>query len=140
MAVVRRWAADLGWSAHFLSQLTPGEIPTATPARVTAIHRDRVQAAVPEGIITLILPPDMPMSSLAVGDWVLYDGPRITRLLERKTLLTRRAAGSGAPWSGQSIRSGCIPAPCPPYGARLGPGAGPVTGRQRVPVIGQPSG
>jgi ribosome biogenesis GTPase len=88
--------ASLGWSAHFLSQLTLEDIPAATPARLTAIHRDRVQAAEPGGNVTLILPPDMPMSSLAVGDWVLYDGPRITRLLERKTLLTRRAAGSGA--------------------------------------------
>ena len=88
--------ADLGWSAHFLSQLALEEIPDVQPARLTAIHRDRVQAAVPGAIVTLTLPPDMAMASLAVGDWVLYEGTRITRLLERKTLLTRRAAGSGA--------------------------------------------
>ena len=88
--------ADLGWSAHFFSQLALEEIPDVQPARLTAIHRDRVQAAVPGAIVTLTLPPDMAMASLAVGDWVLYEGTRITRLLERKTLLTRRAAGSGA--------------------------------------------
>jgi ribosome biogenesis GTPase len=33
---------------------------------------------------------------LAIGDWVLSDGERICRLLDRKTLLSRRAAGTGS--------------------------------------------
>ncbi len=83
--------ASLGWSHHFMVQL---DDDSGTPARISAIARDRVFALSPEGVMTLITPPDQSTGTFAVGDWVLTDGTRVLRLLDRQTLLQRRAAGS----------------------------------------------
>ena len=90
--------AGLGWSAHFLRQLSLDEIGRFPPARVTTVHRDRIEA-VGEGVASSFgLPPGLPTSDIAVGDWVLTDPdlPRVHRLLDRQTLIARRAAGTGA--------------------------------------------
>lgn len=86
--------SDLGWSAHFHDQLTDDDAPYP-PARISAVHRDRVEALTAQGPVSLTLPPGLPTSNVAVGDWVLTDGPRLHRLLERQSVLTRRAAGKG---------------------------------------------
>ncbi|WP_417481600.1 ribosome small subunit-dependent GTPase A [Maricaulis sp.] len=88
--------AALGWSDYFATQLEPGELEATPPARLCDVHRDRVQALTPDGEITLTLPGDMQAGDLAVGDWVLFDPSehRITRLLERRSILRRRAAGT----------------------------------------------
>jgi ribosome biogenesis GTPase / thiamine phosphate phosphatase len=84
----------LGWTAHFTDNLTPEEM--ALPAvRLTALHRGRVETIGAEGAGELLCPPNMPVSLMAVGDWVLADGPRVGRILPRATLLQRRAAGTG---------------------------------------------
>ena len=90
--------ADLGWSAHFLAQLELDELTTHPPARLTSVHRARVEALADSGPLTLFLRPDMPMADLAVGDWVLVDqhSHRVHRRLDRTSLLQRRAAGTGA--------------------------------------------
>lgn len=91
---------ELGWNADFLRQLDIDEIGRLTPARLTAIHRDRVEALGEDGPCTLLLPPGLTTGEVAVGDWVLAEiGPdlesgRIERVLERKSLLHRRAAGT----------------------------------------------
>jgi ribosome biogenesis GTPase / thiamine phosphate phosphatase len=91
--------ADFGWNTFFACQLDPDD-GALFPVRVMAVHRDRLHVAGP-GIDTLI-------SSFAptageegdagtVGDWLLLDPDtrRPVRRLVRKTLLKRRAAGTG---------------------------------------------
>ena len=90
--------ADLGWSDHFTAQLELDDITVTPPARLTSVHRARVEALSDTGPLTLFLRPDMPMADLAVGDWVLVDqhAHRVHRRLDRTSLLQRRAAGTGA--------------------------------------------
>ena len=83
--------ASLGWSNHFIAQL---DETSGAPARLTSVARDRVTGLTPEGPVDLITPPDMSTGDLAVGDWVLSDGTRIERLLDRQTHLVRRAPGA----------------------------------------------
>lgn len=87
--------ADLGWTAEFAEQITDDDAGKS-PVRLTSVHRARVEGLGETGPITLFLRPDMPMAELAVGDWVLHDLGRITRVLSRHSLMQRRAAGSGA--------------------------------------------
>lgn len=90
--------AGLGWSAHFLSQLDPDEIGSLRPARVAAVHRDRIEALSEGGPLVLVLPAALSTADLAVGDWVLAEAgvPRVARLLDRHSQLHRRAPGSDA--------------------------------------------
>ncbi|MDO8290533.1 MAG: ribosome small subunit-dependent GTPase A [Parvibaculum sp.] len=89
--------ADLGWSAHFSSQIGPDVSANMPPARISDIHRDLVMAKSALGDLTLELPSDMRAGDFAVGDWVLCDpeSGRIHSLLERRTLLRRKTEGSG---------------------------------------------
>ena len=83
---------DLGWSDHFARQLDGSE--PGTPARLTAVHRSLVAALSPDGPLELI--PGLAASDLAVGDWVLHDGAKVTRRLDPKTEIARRGAGEAA--------------------------------------------
>lgn len=86
--------SDLGWSSHFAAQ--HAAFPSDTPFRVASVHRDRLIGLSPNGEIPL-LTPDNPTGSYAVGDWVLADAEyRVRHLLDRRSLLQRRAAGTGA--------------------------------------------
>ncbi|MGP3696076.1 ribosome small subunit-dependent GTPase A [Rhodobacter sp. NSM] len=87
--------ADLGWASDFLRQLDLEDL-AATPCRIAAVHRSRVEALSADGPLSLILPPEFPTGGIAVGDWALCDGTRLLRLLDRRTILSRRAAGTGA--------------------------------------------
>ncbi|WP_170337153.1 ribosome small subunit-dependent GTPase A [Ruegeria arenilitoris] len=86
--------SDLGWSSHFAAQYAAD--PTYTPYRVSAVHRDRLIGMHPDGEATL-LSNNQSTGDFAVGDWVVVDEHmRIQRLLDRRSLLKRRAAGTGA--------------------------------------------
>ncbi len=86
--------SDLGWSSHFAAQHAAES--SCTPFRITAVHRDRLTGLSPDGEFPL-LTPDQSTGSFAVGDWVLADEDRRVRLLlNRRSLLQRRAAGTGA--------------------------------------------
>lgn len=89
---------SLGWSAEFLRQLDIDEIGVLPPARVIAVHRDRLDALTEAGPVRLHLPPGLSAGEVAVGDWVLIDSDltRVVRVLDRKSLLHRRAAGHDA--------------------------------------------
>lgn len=87
--------ARLGWSAFFTAQLSLDEL-ALTFARVAAVHRTRIDVLTPEGPATLPLGHGHPAGDFAVGDWLLADGPRLVRRLDRRSLLARRAAGTGA--------------------------------------------
>lgn len=86
--------SNLGWSSHFAAQHAAN--PSFEPFRVAAVHRDRligINATGEKPLLTL----DRPTGDFAVGDWVLTDEHnRIQHLLERRSLLKRRAAGTGA--------------------------------------------
>jgi ribosome biogenesis GTPase len=91
--------ADLGWNAHFQTQIQPDARDHLTPARVIAVHRGGLDVAGPA--LAIRIPPfaDDPAdeeTTATVGDWLLLDGGRrAVRRLERKSLFKRRAAGTG---------------------------------------------
>lgn len=92
--------ADFGWSAHFDAQLLPEERTNAIPVRVLAVHRSGLDVA-GLGIDRLIDPfiaaDGDDEATATVGDWLLLDPTtfRPRRLLDRKSLFKRRAAGTG---------------------------------------------
>ncbi len=92
--------ADFGWTTFFASQLDLDDPIPPFPARVMAVHRDRLHVAGP-AIDTLIPPfaqtPDDDELVATVGDWLLLDAGtlRPRRLLLRRSLFKRRAAGTG---------------------------------------------
>ncbi|KIC40866.1 GTPase RsgA [Ruegeria sp. ANG-R] len=86
--------SDLGWSSHFAAQYAAD--PSRSPLRIAAVHRDRLIGLSPQGEMPL-LTPDQSTGAYAVGDWVLIDEKqRVHRLLDRRSVLQRRAAGTGA--------------------------------------------
>lgn len=89
--------ADLGWSAHFMSQLDVDELESFTPARLTQIHRSLIEAMTERGTVTVTTQADDSTGDFAVGDWVLLNpAAQIERRLDRMTLLERRVAGGDA--------------------------------------------
>lgn len=88
--------AALGWSRHFQMQTDPADTGLV-PMRAMAVHRSEIEAAGADfsGRIPTLRPDD-DEGQVAVGDWLLVD--RATRmpkrLLERKSLFKRKAAGT----------------------------------------------
>lgn len=87
--------ADLGWTADFMRQLELDEIGTTNPARVTGVHRNRIDALSADGAIELIPASNLNTGDVAVGDWILARGMVALRVLNRRTELQRKAAGTG---------------------------------------------
>ncbi len=84
---------DLGWSPSF-EQDRAMQPDTLTPFRLTEIHRAQMTALGEGGQVTLTTP-KFSAGELAVGDWVLADPEmRIQHVLERRSLLQRRGAGT----------------------------------------------
>lgn len=85
--------SQLGWRAFYSQQLTLEEFEHTLPARIASVHRGRLVALAEQGQLELIPRPE---TNVAVGDWVLAeaDSPRIARVLERRSLLSRLAAGT----------------------------------------------
>src|SRR5687767_9255821 len=87
---------DLGWSPAFQAGLDPEEL-AAAPVRVAAVHRNGLDVIGPAGGRRIATGAALPSSEVAVGDWLLLDDAgRPLRRLERKSLIVRRAAGTGA--------------------------------------------
>jgi ribosome biogenesis GTPase len=86
--------ADLGWSDHFARQIAADEA-AQLPLRLIGIERSRASGLGAAGTLTLHFPPGLRSGAVAVGDWVLADPAtaRILRVLARRSLLTRKAAG-----------------------------------------------
>ncbi len=86
--------SDLGWSSHFAAQHTVHA--QFSPFRITGVHRDRL-VGMNETAEMSLLAPGHSTGDFAVGDWVLADDQnRVQHLLDRRSLLQRRAAGTGA--------------------------------------------
>ena len=80
----------LGWGEDFARQGGEGR-----PLRVTSVHRARLMALGPEGSVELIPHSSLSTGEIAVGDWVRAEGPVALCVLERRSLLQRKAAGTG---------------------------------------------
>lgn len=90
----------LGWSHFFQQQLSLEEWELTVPARVFAVHRNTFDVAGEHGRQTITLPGNWhrrdPEELPTVGDWLLLDWStgQAQKLLERKSLFRRKAAGS----------------------------------------------
>jgi len=82
----------LGWDAHFSSQIDIELLARTPPARILAVHRSGFEAR-GDGFETAL----PPRADATVGDWLLIerDRPMASRLLDRKSVLARRAPGTG---------------------------------------------
>ncbi len=84
---------QLGWQAFFQQQLNLEEFEQAIIARVIAHHRGEYRVLSPQGEFTLPRLTSMP--ALVLGDWLLLSVEgQFQRLLERKSLFARKAAGA----------------------------------------------
>lgn len=86
---------DFGWGPHFQAQLREEDAGTL-PVRVIAVHRDALEVAGPSfagRVLPVRAEDDEP--SATTGDWILLDAAtrRPTRVLERRGLFKRKAAG-----------------------------------------------
>ncbi|SNY90370.1 ribosome biogenesis GTPase [Cohaesibacter sp. ES.047] len=87
--------SELGFTAHFMSQLDINELDTLTPFRITEIQRTIVMGLGESGARPLRTPHKVPTSDFGVGDWVLTDHTdQIVRRLDPKSELKRRSAGT----------------------------------------------
>ncbi len=85
--------ANLGWHPFFQQQLDLSEWGSALPVRVVEQHKSRLIAYGDNGAVSLDIPPSLPPTT--VGDWLLLNNEqRISRVLERKSVFMRKAAGS----------------------------------------------
>lgn len=82
----------LGWGPFFAQQIDDQALTQTPPVRVVAVHRGGLQV-VGDGSATTI----PPGPAATVGDWLLLnrDRPRASRVLARKSLIKRRAPGTG---------------------------------------------
>lgn len=89
--------ADLGWSAFFQSQLDLTEIETCRPARVVAVHRGALDINGGDGPERLAITGNALDLDATVGDWLVTEcsTSRPVRVLDRKSIFQRRAAGTG---------------------------------------------
>lgn len=85
--------SQLGWQAFFQQQLSLQEFEQHNIARVIAHHRNEYVQATEQGKYYLALTPTLP--AMTIGDWLLIDTQgQFVRLLERKSVFKRKAAGS----------------------------------------------
>ena len=91
--------ADYGWSHFFQSQLSVAELARFSPVRVFAVHRNGLDVAGPDfdGRVPPFSDGDDDEAQATVGDWLLVDRAdgATERVLERKSLFKRKAAGTG---------------------------------------------
>jgi ribosome biogenesis GTPase / thiamine phosphate phosphatase len=88
----------LGWSAFYSQQLTLEDLSAGFPARVCNVQRSRLTVLCERGSLDIVVPPRLVMSAeaaIAIGDWLLveHEAPRVLRVLERRSLISRIAAG-----------------------------------------------
>ncbi|KHT44079.1 ribosome small subunit-dependent GTPase A [Vibrio sinaloensis] len=84
---------QLGWKPYFQQQLDLTELETQSIGRVIEQHRSQVIVMTDSGRVTLTL--TAKSDRVCVGDWVTFDDQhRLSRVLERRSLFQRKAAGS----------------------------------------------
>jgi ribosome biogenesis GTPase / thiamine phosphate phosphatase len=88
----------LGWSAFYSQQLSLEDLSAGYPARVKGVQRSLVTVLCERGSLDVVVPPRLAGAAdtvIAVGDWLLieHEAPRVLRILERRSLISRMAAG-----------------------------------------------
>ncbi|GAA3862124.1 ribosome small subunit-dependent GTPase A [Celeribacter arenosi] len=84
----------LGWTQFFTSQLSTDEIETLTPVRIAEVRRRSLIALKADlSREERPLTGELVATDFAVGDFALIDPDRIIRRLDRRTLISRKAAG-----------------------------------------------
>ena len=81
---------SLGWQPFFAQQIDIEELQQTPPVRVTEVHRNGLHVVGED--VEMLIPPG---PDATVGDWLLLDRqlPSNSRVLNRKSLIQRRAAG-----------------------------------------------
>lgn len=93
---------ELGWSHFFQQQLSLEEWESTNPVRVLAVHRGSLDVAGENNRQQLSLPGSWQRLAAedrpTVGDWLLLESEsgRLARMLDRKSLFKRKAAGREA--------------------------------------------
>ncbi len=91
--------ADFGWTDFFQKQISATEDAARFPAKVVEVHRGQIRVVGP-GFDALVPPLKADLDGVktisTVGDWLLVDAATHlpVRLLERASLIQRRAPGS----------------------------------------------
>ncbi|MEQ8743015.1 ribosome small subunit-dependent GTPase A [Parasphingorhabdus sp.] len=82
---------SLGWQPFFSQQACAEELADSPPVRIVEVHRGALHI-VGDGIDQTITP----LADATVGDWIMLDPgrPCSSRVLERKSLIKRRAPGT----------------------------------------------
>ena len=82
----------LGWQSFFAQQVDVDALEATPPLRVTEVHRSGLRAL--GETLDEVIPPSV---EATVGDWVLFDRdlPANSQVLQRKSLIKRRAPGHG---------------------------------------------
>ncbi|MDC0434335.1 ribosome small subunit-dependent GTPase A [bacterium] len=89
--------SELGFSTHFLAQMSLEELERYQPMRVVEVQRNRLYALSEGFLFELTVSGSDSTGSFVVGDWVLTDEQhRVIRVLQPKSSLKRRAAGTNA--------------------------------------------
>jgi ribosome biogenesis GTPase / thiamine phosphate phosphatase len=87
----------LGWSAFYSQQLSLEDLSAGYPARVSNVQRSLITVLCERGALDVVVPPRLASvdAAMAVGDWLLieHEAPRVLRMLERRSLISRIAAG-----------------------------------------------
>jgi ribosome biogenesis GTPase len=88
---------QLGWQSSYAQHLTLADFEAGYPARVMAVHRSGLSILSSRGQGSVVLPHHLADTdtAVAVGDWVLVEHSvdRVLRLIERRSLIARIAAG-----------------------------------------------
>ncbi|WP_367647823.1 GTPase RsgA [Ruegeria arenilitoris] len=81
----------LGWHPFFAQQISVDELTATPPVRVVEVHRNGLHVLGEN--VDAMLPP---RPNVTVGDWLMLDSshPRSSRVLERTSLIKRRAPGT----------------------------------------------
>lgn len=81
---------SLGWQPFFAQQISAEDLIGTPPVRVVEVHRNGLHVA-GQDIDEVIAP----RADATVGDWLLFEAsqPASSRILDRKSLLKRRAPG-----------------------------------------------
>ncbi|WP_462167154.1 GTPase RsgA [Pseudoalteromonas sp. GB43] len=83
---------ELGMRPFFQQQLSLDELENGYLGRVVEHHKTEVVLLGEQGTMRFALTPGL--EQICVGDWVVFDDSRILRVLERASIIKRKAAGS----------------------------------------------
>lgn len=89
---------SIGWNSFFEDQLASDDLPSVVLARVSAHHGSEVAVYGDNGEFRLPVQSAESCGRVTVGDWLVLNaaGNLAIRLLERRSLLSRKAAGEEA--------------------------------------------